>query len=297
MAESFIDRLVRRQNWLDRLADFLQKVIGGAYNGLGAPGRALKNLLHGTTVLGHPLHPAVTDLPVGAWTVGVILEYLSVYGHVVPAAAGTIALLVGAIAALLATATGYTDFHETVDHERRLALAHGLTMTAVVLAELVAVILGWVGGDGTRALEIGFATAGLLVAYVGGYMGGHVVFSMGTAVNHNAFFAGPADFVAVGSSDAFPEGEMRRVMVEDLPVLLVRRQGKLCAIGAVCSHAGGPLDEGTLENGAVTCPWHGSVFDVCTGAVRGGPATFDEPQLVVREVDGRVSVKPAVPLH
>src|SRR6202043_262964 len=97
--------------------------------------------------------------------------------------------------------------------------------TAVVLAELVAVVLGWVGGDGTRALEIGFATAGLLTAYVGGYLGGHVVFSMGTAVNHNAFFAGPADFVAVGSSDAFPEGEMRRVMGEDLPGLLGRQQG------------------------------------------------------------------------
>jgi nitrite reductase/ring-hydroxylating ferredoxin subunit/uncharacterized membrane protein len=297
MAESFIDRLVRRQNWLDGLADFLQKLIGGAYNGLGAPGRALKNLLHGTTVLGHPLHPAVTDLPMGAWTVGVILEYLSVYGHAVPAEAGNIALLAGVVVALLATATGYTDFHETVDHERRLALAHGLTMTIVVLAEIVAVILGWTGGDSPQPLAIGFATAGLLVAYVGGYLGGHVVFSMGTAVNHNAFFAGPADFVAVGSSDAFPEGEMRRVQVEDLPVLLVRQRGKLCAIGAVCSHAGGPLDEGTLENGAVTCPWHGSVFDVCTGAVKGGPATFDEPQLVVREVDGRVSVKPAVPLH
>jgi nitrite reductase/ring-hydroxylating ferredoxin subunit/uncharacterized membrane protein len=297
MAESFIDRLVRRQNWLDRLADFLQKVIGAAYTGLGAPGRALKNLLHGSTLLGHPLHPAVTDLPIGAWTAGVILEYLSVYGHAVPAEAGDIALLTGVVAALLATATGYTDFHETVDHERRLALAHGLTMTVVVLAEIAAVILGWIGGDGTRPLAIGFATAGLLLAFAGGYLGGHVVFSVGTAVNHNAFFAGPADFVTVGSSDAFPEGEMHRVMVDDLPVLLVRRHGKLCAIGAVCSHAGGPLDEGGLEDGNVTCPWHGSVFDVCTGAVKGGPATFPEPQLVVREIDGRVSVKPAVPLH
>jgi len=297
VAESFVDRFVRSQNWMDRLADFVQKLTGGTYKVLGAPGRVLRNLLHGTTLLGHPLHPAVTDLPIGAWTVGVILDYLAVYGHVVPVAAGNIALLVGVIAALLATASGYTDFNETVDHERRVALAHGLTMSLVVVVEIVSVILGWVGGIGARPVAIGLASAGLLGAFVGGYLGGHVVFSMGTAVNRNAFYAGPQDFVEVGSSDAFPENELRRVMVEDLPVLLVRQGGKLCAIGAVCSHAGGPLEEGTLENGAVTCPWHGSVFDVRTGAVKGGPATFAEPQLAVREVDGRVSVKPAVPLH
>jgi nitrite reductase/ring-hydroxylating ferredoxin subunit/uncharacterized membrane protein len=297
VADSFIDRLIRSQNWMDRLADFIQKLIGAAYKSLGAPGRSIKNLLHGTTLLGHPLHPAATDLPIGAWTVGVILDYLAVYGHAVPFAAGNIALLVGVIAAVLATATGYTDFHETFGHERRLALAHGLTMSVVVIVEIVSLVLGWVGGDGVRPLAIGLATAGLLVAYVGGYLGGHVVFSMGTAVNHNAFFVGAEDFVAVGASDAFPDGELRRVMVEDLPVLLVRQNGKLCAIGAVCSHAGGPLHEGTLENGLVTCPWHGSVFDVCSGAVKGGPATFDEPRFEVREVDGRVEVKPAVPLH
>jgi nitrite reductase/ring-hydroxylating ferredoxin subunit/uncharacterized membrane protein len=297
MTERFVDRLVRSQNWMDRLADLIQKMTEGTYKVLGAPGKVLRNLLHGTTLLGHPLHPAVTDLPIGAWTVGVILDYLGVYGHVVPAAAGDIALLVGVIAALLATASGYTDFNETVDHERRVALTHGLTMSLVVVVEIVSLLLRWLGGSGAHPVAIGLATAGLLVAYLGGYLGGHVVFSMGTAVNRNAFYAGPQDFVEVGSSTDFPESQLRRVMVDDLPVLLVRQGGRLCAIGAVCSHAGGPLDEGTLENGIVTCPWHGSMFDVCTGAVKGGPATFDEPQLTVHEMDGRVSIKPKVPLH
>jgi nitrite reductase/ring-hydroxylating ferredoxin subunit/uncharacterized membrane protein len=297
VAERLVDRLVRSQNWMDRLADVIQKLTEGTYKFLGAPGRGLRNLLHGTTLLGHPLHPAVTDLPIGAWTVGVVLDYLAVYGHAVPAAAGDIALLVGVIAALLATASGYTDFNETVDHERRVALTHGLTMSLVVVIEIASLLLRWLDGGGGHPVAIGLATAGLVVAYVGGYIGGHVVFSMGTAVNRNAFYAGPQDYVEVGSSNDFAENQLRRVMVEDLPVLLVRQGGKLCAIGAVCSHAGGPLDEGTLENGTVTCPWHGSKFDVCTGAVQGGPATFGAPQLTVREVDGRVSVKPTVPLH
>jgi len=131
--EPFIDRLVRTQNWLDGLGDFIQKVIGAIYKGLGAPGRMLQNLLHGTTLLGHPLHPAITDLPIGAWTVGVVLDYVAVFSPVVPAAAGDIALLVGVIAGVLAIATGYTDFHDTFGHERRLALAHGLTMSTVAV--------------------------------------------------------------------------------------------------------------------------------------------------------------------
>lgn len=297
MPESPIDRLVRRLNWLDRLADLLQGLIGAIYARLGALGRWLADLLHGTTVLGHPLHPAVTDIPIGAWTVGVVLDFLAVYGHVVPVAAGSIALLIGVAASLLAVASGYTDFHDTFGHERRMALTHGLTMSFVVLLDVVSLILRLVGASGARPAAVGLATAGLLLAYFGGYLGGHLVFSMGTAVNRNAFYAGTDDFVDVGPSDSFPENALRRVMVEDLPVLLVRREGSLCAIGAVCSHAGGPLDEGSLDNVLVTCPWHGSVFNVCTGAVQHGPATFDQPQLTVREAGGRVSVKPTVALH
>ncbi len=297
MPESFIDRLVRKQNWMERLADFIQKVTGATYKGLGAPGRVLQNLMHGTTVLGHPLHPAVTDLPIGAWTVGVVLDYLAIFGHFVTPEAGDIALLIGVITAVLAIATGYTDFHETIGHERRLALTHGLTMSLVAVVEIVSVFLRWLGGTGAHPAAVGLATAGLFLALLGGYIGGHVVYSLGTVVNRNAFYNGAEDFVDVGASGDFPEAALRRVMVEDLPALVIRQQGTLCAIGAVCSHAGGPLDEGTLENGRVTCPWHGSIFDVCTGAVKGGPATFDQPQLVVREDGGRVAVKPAVPMH
>ena len=49
--------------------------------------------------------------------------------------------------------------------------------------------------------------------------------------------------------------------------------GRVCATQAKCTHRGGPLNEGTLDGSTVTCPWHGSQFDVCTGAVRRGPAT------------------------
>ena len=49
--------------------------------------------------------------------------------------------------------------------------------------------------------------------------------------------------------------------------------GKFCATEATCTHQGGPLGEGKLDGSTVTCPWHGSQFNVCSGAVLRGPAT------------------------
>ena len=48
--------------------------------------------------------------------------------------------------------------------------------------------------------------------------------------------------------------------------------GRRCATQAACTHKGGPLNEGGLDGSTVTCPWHGSQFDVCSGAVVRGPA-------------------------
>ena len=296
MAEPLLDRWIRRQNWLEKVADLAQAAVGGGYDVLGRPGRWLKNLMHGTP-LGHPLHPAVIDVPIGAWMVGVVADYVSHYTDRLPAAAGDVALAVGLAAALLATLTGLTDYHETVDHERRVATAHGLTMTLVVSLDAASLGLRWWASPSAHALAVGLSTAGFALVLAGGYLGGHLVFGIGTMVNRNAFTEGPADYVAVGGSTDFPEGALRRVDAGGMAALVVRREGRLFAVAAVCSHAGGPLDEGTLDGTRVTCPWHGSVFCVTDGRVRHGPATFPVPAFSVMERDGRVELKLADPGH
>ena len=82
-----LDRAVRSQAWLDPVAVSIQKAVGAAYEALGPPGQSIKNVMHGTTALGHPLHPALTDVPVGAWTVGVLADWLFVATGRVPAVA------------------------------------------------------------------------------------------------------------------------------------------------------------------------------------------------------------------
>jgi nitrite reductase/ring-hydroxylating ferredoxin subunit/uncharacterized membrane protein len=294
--ERVLNRFVRSQAWLDPVAEAVQKGVGGFYGALGNPGRVLKNAMHGTTLLGHPLHPALTDVPIGAWTVGVLADWLFVATGWVPAVAGDLALGAGVAVAILAALTGFTDFHDTDGHERRTAILHGLVMSVVLAVEGLSLWMR-LGAPGTRMAAIGLASVGWVIAVVGAYLGGHLAFGLGTAVNHNAFpFEGPTGFVKVGTRNDFPEGQMRRVEANGLPVVILRRNGLLRAIGAVCAHAGGPLEEGKLEGEVVECPWHFSRFRFGDGRVVGGPATFDQPLLEVRERGGIVEVKLAHPL-
>jgi nitrite reductase/ring-hydroxylating ferredoxin subunit len=59
--------------------------------------------------------------------------------------------------------------------------------------------------------------------------------------------------------------------VGDDAIVLVRDQGKVHALGASCTHYGGPLAEGNVFDGAIHCPWHHACFDLATGTA-GGPA-------------------------
>jgi nitrite reductase/ring-hydroxylating ferredoxin subunit/uncharacterized membrane protein len=291
MVQSAIDRFIRGQAWMDGVAEAVQGAIGKAYEALGPRGRTVKNLLHGTSLLGHPLHPAVTDVPIGACLVGLVADGTG------QREAGDTALAIGVAAATLSALTGYTDFHETYGHERRVALTHGAAMTTALGLQATSLALRLAGGDGARRAAVALSTTGFALVAASAYLGGDLVYGIGTAVNRNAFLEAPEDFVDVGASGDFPEGALRRVPAGAAPVLVVRRNGELLGVSAVCSHAGGPLDEGELDGDCVTCPWHGSRFRLTDGQVVGGPATFSQPSFVVREHDGRVEVKVAVPLH
>ena len=280
---------------MEAWGDAVQTAVGWIFKVMGPVGPWLKDILHGTKVLGHPLHPALTDVPLGAWSAGIVADYAAHYFHQLPPVAGDFALLVGFLSGLGAAAAGYTDFHETFAQERRVALTHGLTMTFVLLLDVVSLWIRF--GGGNRALAVGIATVAIGLAIFGGYLGGHLVFGFGTTVNHNAFAEGPEDFVAVGKPADFKEGQLVRVLAAGMPVLVVRLDGKLAAIANTCTHAGGPLNEGSLAQGQVTCPWHASVFRLTDGRVQHGPATFDQPLLTVREHAGKVEVKLAQPMH
>jgi nitrite reductase/ring-hydroxylating ferredoxin subunit/uncharacterized membrane protein len=294
VAQPFVDRVLRDQKWLDKPAGWTQGFVNGIFKLFGPVGRPLKDLLHGTYLLHHPLHPALTDVPLGAWTTGVIADYMAITTNLLPRNAGTVALAVGVTAALGAAVTGYTDFTETWGLERRSAFVHGLTMTTVVAIMAVSLVFRLVGSAALYGPAVGLATAGLFVTGLGMYIGGHVVYGFGTGISRLAFLeGGPKTYEEVGRSGDFPDGELKMVEAKGMAVLVVRLEGTLHAIVNTCSHAGGPLNEGELEGDVVECPWHGSRFCVLDGSLRGGPATVPQPRLDVREENGAVEVKVA----
>ena len=295
MPEPLLARFVRRQSWMDPLSDWVQKLVASIWRVLGPPGKPLKNLLHGTVLLRHPLHPALTDVPIGAWTVGVVADVVAHFTDKVPEATGDIALAVGLVVALGSLITGYTDFADTYGNERRFGCAHGLLMTVVILIDTVSMGLRWFAGESLHPLALGFSMSGYALVALGAWYGGHVVLGSGYIVNRQAYLAGPTDWTSVGPASAVPGQGMHLVDAGGTQVLLARLDGRICALADVCTHAGGPLHEGTLVNGVVTCPWHGSRFRLRDGHVIGGPATFDQPQLSVRDTDGQLEVKLAEP--
>ncbi len=101
-----------------------------------------------------------------------------------------------------------------------------------------------------------------------------------------------SDFVRVASTSEIPDGKMKEVMVGGQQVLVVNVENNYYAIGNVCTHVGGPLDQGILEGHEVQCPWHHSHFDVTNGQVKRGPATSPEPVYYVKVESGSILVRP-----
>jgi len=129
------------------------------------------------------------------------------------------------------------------------------------------------------------------VATVGGYLGGHLSYRQGVNVDRNAWDDGPANWVDTVDESELADGKPFVVTADGANVLLVRRGSTIHAIGDVCSHAGGPLHEGEVDDGCVTCPWHASTFRLSDGAVRHGPATAPQPAFETQVAGGRVQVR------
>src|SRR5436189_5220340 len=104
---------------LDAVAEPLSQAIRGGYEAAGAIGQRAKNALHGVW-LGHPLHPVFTDLPLGAWTTGLVLDAVAAANHDrAMQRAADMAIAVGLAGAAAAAVTGLTDWSETSGRSRR----------------------------------------------------------------------------------------------------------------------------------------------------------------------------------
>ena len=224
--------LVERQEWMEPVADGLQKAVASAYKAGGGAGRAIKNFLHGTW-LGHPLHPVLTDIPVGAWTAALVMDAIDAWGGGKQYRRGADAAIgVGLVGAAAAAVAGLTDWQATDGGARRVGLAHGVLNLKAAALYTASWWLRRTGGDRGRARAL--ATLGYCIAGCSAYLGGYLVYGKQIGVNHTAGEQFPKDFVAVVDEAELREGEPRRVNADGAKVLLLRRGGQnLCHRGSL----------------------------------------------------------------
>ncbi len=279
------------RRWLHRLEalkalDPAAARVAGAVSAATSP-TPVKNLLTGKW-LGHPLHPVLTDVPIGAWVGAALLD---VTGGERSRSGADALVALGVAAAVPTAATGAADWADyNDDRVRRVGLVHAVANSVALACHLASLVQRRRGSRG-RAKALSYLGLGALTA--GGFLGGHMSYGLASGVDRTAFQDGPSDWVDVMDEHELSEGLPHPADAAGTPVVLVRTNDGIKALASTCSHMGGPLAEGELDDGCIRCPWHGSVFRLDHGSVVRGPATAPQPVFETRVRYGRVSVRAA----
>jgi len=252
--------------------------------------RPLKLFLNGAW-LGHPLHPVLTDIPIGAWTVTILLDVIALLFRAPLGLAAGLAAGLGVLGALATAATGLMDWMDVNPPEKAVGAVHATLNTVATILFAVSFAIRWRDQWQTTPGAFAVALVGYAFLMAGSFLGGVLVYHLGVMINRNAYRGGPEDFAPALAAAELPEREPRRVDVGGQPILLVRSGDRVFAVGAVCSHYGAPLEEGKLLGNVIQCPWHQSRFALEDGGVREGPACAALPSYDVRVIGGRLEVR------
>ena len=235
---------------------------------------------------GHPVHPALIPFPfaflVGAFAfdaAGVVLDRQTLW------TTGAYLTLTGVAAALVAAIPGFIDYFFTVPPDssgKSRATKHMLLMLSAVGTFVAAWILRGNAEAKPAVLQLLLEVVGAGLLSIGGWMGGTLAFRNQIGVDHRYARAGKwaeeyvetdADGVAnLAQSGELEVNQMKLVHVNGKRIVLARTADGYVAFDDRCTHRGGSLAGGTMICGTVQCPWHGSQFDVVSGAVKAGPA-------------------------
>jgi nitrite reductase/ring-hydroxylating ferredoxin subunit len=274
---------LERAGQLDRLSDRIQGIVQAAL-----PRQWMRDFLHGVW-LGHPLHPALVDVPLGAWTSSAILDLMPGQRR-----AATTLVAVGTTSAVPTIVAGWNDWASLSPAQRRVGLIH-----AASNATAVALYGGSLAARLTGRHRLGqmLGWAGLSMATGGAYLGGHLAYKMGAAVNQAVPELHRVDdgWHQVGRVAELPHATLVTKKVNEVPVAVYRDGNRITALLEHCAHQGGPLSEGDITqvdgHVCVVCPWHGSTYRLDDGEVVHGPAGTDQQTLPTRVMADMLEVR------
>lgn len=279
---------------LPGVQSFGMKVSEGLHNWIrkSETRRAAADVLHGKQ-LGHPLHPIIIYGTMGGWLLGTAFDLVGALAPTQHArrrarSIGKTLVQIGTASAIPTMLTGLADYSGLEEKAVKTGTLHAIFNIIGFASYGVSLISR---ERRLRGATLAMSVAGVAAVTAAGYLGGDLVYKHKAGVDRNEPALEPGDWETAMAFRDLPENEPKKVTVKDQPVLLYRQHDEVYAIGAVCSHAAGPLEEGTIADGCVECPWHHSVFQLSDGSVRHGPAVFAQPSYEVRMQQGQIQVR------
>ena len=242
----------------------------------------IRDLLQGRW-LGHPLHAAATDIPIGMLLGSVVLDLIG------QPTAADITLVGSIIFMVLSAIAGLADYSETDGTALTRATLHATLMTVALVVLIVSAAMR-TGEPADRSVPIALSIIGFLLVTAGAFVGGDVVYVAGNMVSRHAFRGAGTRWIrldtgTVGDLALLPEATATKMRAGINDLVVVRIGDTVHALHDVCAHAGGPLHEGRVVDGCVECPWHASRFRLTDGLPRQGPTVYDQPAYEIRSAE------------
>lgn len=279
MIRRFITRnLLDKWDWGVGIADFYSSV-----DRFVVRPKRLRSFFHGTW-LGHPLHPLLTDVPIGGLTIALVLDLLGIYDG------ANWATLLGFGGLILAAVAGFVDLDETDGKARQYGGVHASLMLVAMAFYIFSLAVRFGYAPGTPFQATLTAALGYVFIVMGAYVGADLVFALGNMVDRHAWRSGGTTWAALDVAEV-PERQPTKAKAGAQTLVLVRVGEQISALHDVCAHAGCSLSEGKVVGDTIQCPCHGSRFKIADGSVVVGPATYDQPAFEVRRAEGKLEAR------
>jgi uncharacterized membrane protein/nitrite reductase/ring-hydroxylating ferredoxin subunit len=251
----------------------------------------------------HPIHPILVAFPIGLFITSFLFDLVGTYsGHPSLWSAGWYCVAAGLCASVLAAIAGAVDLFSVVPPNssgRSRGYKHAV-LNLVMVAIFIAVV---VHRGGPRVAPDGMSLVlsaiGIVVLLTSGWLGGTLVYRNQIAVDHRYANAGIFREVELSrwdqpvcEAEELLDGQMMLADITGTRVAVGRCSEGIVAFSDHCTQKGGPLSDGALVGCVVQCPWHGSQFNVHTGAVVNGPANQEIETYEAEVRDGQIYVRP-----
>ena len=232
--DRLLGRLIAAQaRWARPFGDFNIRWVSALFR----PVMPLRDFLNGRWI-GHPLHALLTDVPIGALFVVIVLDLVG------QRTAADVALVIGILAMIASAIAGLADYSTTDGTARERATLHGTLMVLSLLVYLASLALRASGGDG-RTAATATSIVGFLILSAGAYVGGDVVYVLGNMVSRHAFRGASSKWIALEPAELddernIPEGRPIKAKLGINTLALVRQGDTVMALHDQCAHAGTP---------------------------------------------------------